>query len=47
MMGSMERVERRSKGVEDEMRVGMQACSKVAGSRLEDMDIEGSSERHG
>ena len=46
-MGSMERVERSTRGVEEETRVGTQAWSKVAGRRFEDMDMEGSSERQG
>ena len=47
MMGSMESVERRTRGVEEEIRVGMQAWSSVAGRRLEDIDIEGRRERQG
>ena len=47
MIGSMLSVERRRSGVEDEMRVGMQACNNVAGRMFEDTDIEGRSERQG
>lgn len=46
-IGSMLSVERRKSGVEEEMRVGTQACIMVAGRRLGATEKEGRRERHG
>jgi hypothetical protein len=46
-MGSMLRVERRRRGVDEEIRVGIQAFNRVAGRRRGEMEIEGKSARQG
>jgi hypothetical protein len=46
-IGSMLSVERNSSGVDEDTRVGMHACSKVAGSNLGATENEGSKERQG
>jgi hypothetical protein len=46
-MESILRVERRKRGVDEDMRVGMQACSRVAGRRLGETVHEGRRERQG
>ena len=43
----MLRVERRKRGVEEEIRVGTQACIMVAGRRLGETENEGRRERQG
>jgi hypothetical protein len=46
-MESMLRVERRKRGVDDDIKVGMQACSKVAGRRQGETDHDGRRARQG
>jgi len=46
-MGSMLSVERRRRGVDDDIKVGMQAWSNVAGSKRGEIENEGSKERQG
>lgn len=46
-MGSMLNVERRRSGVDVDIKVGTQACSNVAGSRLGEMEKEGRRARQG
>jgi hypothetical protein len=46
-MGSILRVERRKSGVDEEIRVGMQACIMVAGNREGEMEKEGRRLRQG
>jgi hypothetical protein len=46
-MGSILRVERRKSGVDEEIRVGMQACIMVAGNRDGEMEKEGRRFRQG
>lgn len=46
-IGSIESVDRRRSGVEEDMSVGMHACSNVAGIRREEIENEGSRDRQG
>jgi hypothetical protein len=43
----MLRVERRKRGVDEDINVGMQACIMVAGKRDGEMEKEGRRLRHG
>lgn len=47
IMGSIAKVERRTRGVEADIRVGRQAWRRVAGRRLVGTDIEGRRDREG